>query len=207
MDVDLPIAATALGLYLAGVVSPGPNFALVSRMAVSGAKQTAIGATLGLASASTLYAVLTMTGLAVLLTQIGWLSKGLQLAGGCYLIYLGLKAWRNRDPATYDDATRRGGSLWSGLRSGAIVNLANPKCIAFFVSLYAVGIPVDATLYTKLAILAGGFLLEITWYGLVICVLSTSPARSLFKRFGTWIERAIGTLLAGFGFRLIAEKL
>ena len=207
MDIDLPIIATALGLYLAGVVSPGPNFALVSRMAVSGAKQSAIGATVGLASASTLYAVLTMTGLALLLTQIGWLSAALQIAGGCYLIYLGLKAWLNADSQPYGDTSRGVGSFRSGLQSGTIVNLANPKCIAFFVSLYAVAIPASATLSTKFAILAGGFLLEIIWYGLVIALLSTTPARAAFKRFGIWIERAVGTLLAGFGLRLIAEKL
>ncbi|WP_276122390.1 LysE family translocator [Pararhizobium qamdonense] len=207
MDFDLPIIATALGLYVAGVVSPGPNFALVSRMAVSGAKQSAIGATLGLAFASTLYAILTMTGLALLLTRIGWLSAGLQIAGGCYLVYLGLKAWLNANPSTYQNTSGSVGSLWSGLRSGAIVNLANPKCIAFFVSLYAVVIPTSATASTKLLVLAGGFLFEITWYGLVIVLFSTSPARRIFERFGIWIERAVGTILAGFGLRLIAEKL
>ncbi len=207
MDFDLPIIVTALGLYVAGVVSPGPNFALVSRMAVSGAKQSAIGATLGLALASTLYAILTMTGLALLLTQIGWLSAGLQITGGCYLVYLGLKAWLNGRPGTYQDSSGNVGSFWSGLRSGAIVNFANPKCVAFFVSLYAVAIPASATFSTKLTVLAGGFLLEIAWYGFVIVVLSTSAARLIFERFGTWIERAVGTLLAGFGLRLIAEKL
>jgi threonine/homoserine/homoserine lactone efflux protein len=176
-------------------------------MAVSGAKQTAIGATLGLASASTLYAVLTMTGLALLLAQIGWLSAALQIGGGCYLICLGLKAWLNGDPPPDGETSRGVGSFWSGLHSGTIVNLANPKCIAFFVSLYAVAIPASATLSTKLAILVGGFLLEIIWCGLVIALLSTSPARLAFERFGKWIERAVGTLLAGFGLRLIAEKL
>jgi threonine/homoserine/homoserine lactone efflux protein len=207
MDLDLPIIATALSLYVAGVISPGPNFALVSRMAVSGAKRSAIGATIGLALASTLYAILTMTGLALLLSQIGWLSAALQIAGGAYLVYLGVRAWLDQEPSTGRDTSRSDGSLWSGLRSGAIVNLANPKCIAFFVSLYAVVIPSSATLSTKLAILTGGFVLEMTWYGLVIVLLSTSPVRLVFERFGTWIERAVGTLLAGFGLRLIAEKL
>jgi threonine/homoserine/homoserine lactone efflux protein len=207
MDIDLPIIAMALSLYLAGVVSPGPNFALVSRMAVSGAKQTTIGATLGLASASTFHAILTMTGLALLLARIGWLSAALQIAGGCYLICLGLKAWLNGDSRPHGETSRGVGSFRSGLQSGAIVNLANPKCIAFFVSLYAVAIPASATLSTKLAILAGGFMLEIIWYGLVISLLSTSPARLAFERSGGWIERAVGTVLAGFGLRLIAEKL
>lgn len=207
MNFDLPIIATALGLYVAGVVSPGPNFALVSRMAISGRKQSAIGATIGLALASTFYAILTMTGLAMLLTQIGWLSAGLQIVGGCYLVYLGAKAWLDASPSTYQYSSPHVGSLWSGLRGGAIVNLANPKCIAFFVSLYAVVIPTSATVSTKLVILAGGFLMEITWYSLVIVLLSTSPARLVFERFGAWVQRVLGTLLASFGLRLIAEKL
>jgi threonine/homoserine/homoserine lactone efflux protein len=123
-------------------------------------------------------------------------------------VYLGIKAWLSSSPSQQGEALKSGGgSLWLGLRSGAIVNLANPKCIAFFVSLYAVVVPAGASLSTKLSILGGGFVLEIVWYSIVVVLLSTRPARSAFKRFGAWIERAIGTLLAGFGVRLIAEKL
>lgn len=32
-----------------------------------------------------------MTGLALVLTRIGWLATVIQIAGGCYLIYLGIK--------------------------------------------------------------------------------------------------------------------
>ena len=61
---------TTLGLYAVAVVSPGPSFALVSRLAVSGSRPAAIGATFGLALAAGFYAVLTITGLALLLTRI-----------------------------------------------------------------------------------------------------------------------------------------
>lgn len=207
MGIDLTIVATALALYAAGVVSPGPNFALVSRLALCRAKKTAVGATVGLALGSTFYAVLTMAGLALVLTRVGWLSASIQIAGGCYLIYLGIKAWF-RGSTTQGVAIKHDpGNYLRGLRSGSIVNFANPKCIAFFVSLYSVVVPASATIATKVAISIGGFALEILWYGLVIIMLSSGPARSAFQQFGLWIERAIGTLLAGFGFRLIAEKL
>lgn len=208
MSSELLTIITALGLYAAVVISPGPNFALISRLSISGARPAAVGATFGLAIAATLYAILTMTGLALVLTRIGWLASLIQIAGGCYLVYLGVMAWLAAKPAAA--AQGRGvaprGAL-RGLRMGLIVNLSNPKGIAFFIGLYAVAVPPDTALWAKLAILAGGFALEILWYGFVIALLSSRPARAAYERFGVWIERAIGTVLAAFGLRLISEKL
>lgn len=207
MSPELLTIATALGLYAAVVVSPGPNFALISRLSISGARPAAIGATFGLAIAATLYAVLTMTGLALVLTRIGWLASLIQIAGGCYLVYLGVTAWLGSQPsATVQERGAPVGTL-RGLRMGLIVNLSNPKGIAFFIGLYAVAVPPDTALWAKLAILAGGVTLEILWYGFVIVLLSSRPARAAYERFGLWIERAIGTVLAAFGLRLISEKL
>ncbi|RFC62531.1 threonine transporter [Fulvimarina endophytica] len=207
MSPDLLTVATALGPYAAVVVSPGPNFALISRLSISGAHPAAIGATFGLAIAATLYAGLTMAGLALVLTRIGWLASLIQIAGGCYLIYLGITAWLgSQHSATLRERGAPIGTL-RGLRMGLIVNLSNPKGIAFFIGLYAVAVPPDTALWAKLAILAGGFALEILWYGFVIGLLTSRPARAAYERFGLWIERAIGTVLAAFGLRLISEKL
>lgn len=208
MSTELMTIATVLGLYAAIVVSPGPNFALISRLAVSGKRPTAVGATFGLAIAATAYAILTMAGLAVVLTRIRWLATLIQIAGGLYLVYLGIKAWMATKPSGSAEEIEGGPSgALRGLRMGLIVNLSNPKGIVFFIGLYAVTIPPDLALWAKLIILAGGFFLEISWYGLAIVLLSTRPARAAYDRFGLWIERVIGTLLAAFGIRLIAEKL
>ncbi|WP_265517432.1 LysE family translocator [Nitratireductor luteus] len=208
MSQDLLIVATTLGLYAAVVVSPGPNFTLISSLAISGGRSSAVGATFGLAVAATFYAVLTMTGLALVLTQVGWLASLIQISGGCYLVYLGVMTWLTTKPAT---SAQRSGSAPSGtlrgLRMGIIVNLSNPKGIACFIGLYAVAVPPETALWVKFTILVGGFLLEIVWYGLVIVLLSTRPARAAYDRFGHWIERVIGTALAAFGLRLISEKL
>lgn len=209
MNSDVVTVLTALGLYAAVVISPGPNFALISRLAMSGARSTAVGATFGFAIAATFYAVLTMAGLALFLAKVGWLASLMQIAGGFYLVYLGLMAWLSGKP----DTAKQGvpsvekGSVLRGLRVGMIVNLSNPKGIAFFIGLYAVAVPPETGLLAKLAILVGGFLIEIIWYCLVTALLSRRQAKAVYDRFGQWIERAIGTVLAGFGIRLIAEKI
>lgn len=209
MNPDVLTVLTALGLYAAVVISPGPNFALISKLAISGARSTAVGATFGLAIAATFYAVLTMAGLALFLARVGWLASLIQIAGGCYLVYLGLMAWLSGKPDTMKQGVSsvEKGNVLRGLRMGMIVNLSNPKGIAFFVGLYAVAVPPETGLLAKLAILVGGFMIEIIWYGLVTALLSRRQAKAIYDRFGRWIERAIGTALAGFGIRLIAEKI
>lgn len=207
MGTDLITILGALGLYAAVVVSPGPNFALITRLAVSGARSTAFGATFGLASAATLYAVLSMTGLALVLTRVGWLASAVQILGGCYLVYLGVMAWLSDDATETRQQQVPSGNLAVGFRMGALVNLSNPKGIAFFIGLYAVAVPPETALWAKAAILAGGFMLEIVWYSFAILLLSSRPARAAYQRFGRWIERGIGTLLVAFGLRLISEKL
>ena len=207
MSAELVVIMTVLALYAAIVISPGPNFALISRLAISGARQTSIGATLGLACAATIYAILSMSGLALLLTQIGWLAGAVQITGGLFLVYLGVKSWLHRPvPEIGDSIPVAHDSFARGLRLGLLVNLSNPKGIAFFISLYAATIPPGTSTPAKIAILSGGFALEVLWYGLVVWLLSTGPARAAYRRFGVWIERIMGTFLVLFGVRLIFEK-
>lgn len=148
-----------------------------------------------------------MTGLALMLTRIGWLASLIQIAGGCYLVYLGVMAWLATKPATTAQGfgVAPAGTL-RGLRMGLIVNLSNPKGVAFFIGLCCR----RSTRYGAMGEARDprrGFALEILWYGFVIVLLSSRPARVAYERFGFWIERTIGTVLAAFGLRLISEKL
>jgi threonine/homoserine/homoserine lactone efflux protein len=203
---DFTVIITTLALYLAVTVSPGPNFAVVSRLAVSGSRQAAFGASIGIGLASIIYATLSMAGLAVLLQEIGWLARAVQICGGCYLIYLGVSSWIGAGALVEasDPATVRSG--WYGLRTGFIVDLSNPKSIAFFIGLYAVAVPHETALWAKINIVAGCFVVETLWYGLVAAMLSTPAALAIYKRSGKWIERTIGACLVGFGIRMIYER-
>jgi threonine/homoserine/homoserine lactone efflux protein len=203
---DLTVIATTLALYLAVTVSPGPNFAVISRLAVSGSRRAALSASVGIGLASIIYASLSMTGLAVLLREIGWLARSVQLCGGAYLIYLGVSTWIGAGAlvGVAEPAAARG--VWYGLRTGFIVDLSNPKGIAFFLGLYAVAVPQGTALWAKVSIIAGCFVLETLWYGLVAALLSTPAALMLYRRAGKSIERVIGACLTGFGIRMIYER-
>jgi hypothetical protein len=47
MTAEIIVVLTALSIYLAGAISPGPSFTLIVRLAASGARPAAFGATVG----------------------------------------------------------------------------------------------------------------------------------------------------------------
>ncbi len=208
MTQDFATILTTLTIYAAIVVSPGPSFALVSRMAAAGEKRAAFGATLGLALGASVYAVLTMAGLAVVLSQIGWLARAVQMAGGLYLVWLGIEAWRDAGRThLFQESPKYTSRLLPGLRRGFIMCLSNPKAIVFFAGLYAAAIPPDTSLWAKGVILGAAFLLELAWYGAVTLALSGARVRRLYQRGRAVLERGIGVVLAALGFRLILERI
>ena len=139
------------------------------------------------------------------------MARGVQILGGLYLIYLGVQAWRasresNEPKGETALAIDRPRDFWSGFRMGGLVAFSNPKGVLFFVSLYAAAIPVDASLSTKAAVLAGGTTIELIWNAFMVVVLSGQRAGHLYNRAAKWIERCIGTVLAYFGVRLILDR-
>src|SRR4051812_1258702 len=83
-------------IWLAAVVSPGPDFLVASRLALARSRRAAIRATVGIVIGSLIYATLIMFGLSVLILSFGWLGDTIRVLGGAYLVWLGIQAWRAR---------------------------------------------------------------------------------------------------------------
>ncbi len=209
-SLDLVVIASTLGIFAAVVVSPGPNFALISRLALQGHRTAANGAVAGFVAGSAVYALLAMVGLSAILSQVGWLARGVQIAGGLYLVYLGLNAWwstRGTRTGVKEDTRNElpQPGFRNGLKLGLIIELSNPKGIAFFVGLYAAAVPLDASIGTKASIFVGGALIQLAWYAVVVSVLSGTRFCAFYERGRKWIERTIGSALVFFGLRLIVS--
>jgi threonine/homoserine/homoserine lactone efflux protein len=149
--------ATIIGatlIWLAAVVSPGPNFLVVSRLALSRSRGSAIGAALGIAVGSLIYAALTMFGLSVLILRFAWLGDTIRIVGGAYVVWLGIQAWRARPEDLHPaaaGAAQRVPSVLVGLRVGFLTAITNPKTVAFFLDLFAAAVPAATPLWAKLA--------------------------------------------------------
>src|SRR5437867_5009669 len=78
---------------------PGPNFVLVMQMGMSRGRGKAIAATAGITMGNLAWSLAVAFGLVALFGLVPRLYGMMKLAGGAYLIYMGLRLWFPRTAA------------------------------------------------------------------------------------------------------------
>jgi threonine efflux protein len=194
-------------LYSMLVVSPGPNFLVVTTAAMSQSRRHAIYTGLGVSTASVIWVSLAAAGLGVLLAKFAWLQRGLQIGGGAYLLYIGAKQWRNATkPLAIAPANLSKQTALQAYRYGLVTNLTNPKSLAFFSSVFATLFAPNIVPWLKFAGIAIVAVISISWHLTVATAFSLAQARQSYARAKTVIDRCTGALLASFGGKLILGK-
>lgn len=222
---ELATVSTVLAIYLLVVVSPGPNFVVVTRTAVASGGGAAFFVTIGIASGATINASIALFGAGAAIVHSPAFGVGVAAVGGAVLIGLGLQAVRaavvrpQRPPADGEragapafGAAAAAGAAGSPLQTkyagaftkGLFVNLFNPKAIAFFLGLYA---PLMATAapVLKLAVLTVCFGIELAWYGTVILFFTRPRVRALYARSASLFDALMGAILLFLGLRILLE--
>ncbi|MFE1570344.1 LysE family translocator [Comamonas odontotermitis] len=166
---------TIAGIYLAVLASPGPNFFILSQLALQGEHMAARFVVLGLTTGSIFWVVLALAGLSTLLAQHPWLATGVRVAGAAYLVWYGagllrsaVRSRRNAESGTVAQ-TPRLASRMAAYRSGLLTGVTNPKGAAFWTSAFAALVPLHAPAWFHVATvllvtcLSLGWHLGITW--------------------------------------------
>jgi threonine/homoserine/homoserine lactone efflux protein len=196
------VAAIAIG-----AMSPGPSFVLVSRIAISRSRKAGFAAALGMGIGGVFFATLALLGLNALLMQVSWLYALLRIAGGLYLIYLGIRIWRGAAEGLATEAPS-GPATTSVTRNflfGLATQLSNPKTAIFYGSIFAALLPSSPDEWLLIALPPVVFAVEAGWYAVVALAFSSSRPRSLYLRSKTWIDRTAGAVMGALGLRLVAE--
>ena len=206
MDAFLSLFAIIAAL-LVGVVSPGPSFVLVARTAIAASRRDGLAAAIGMGLGGVAFGSLALLGVATLLLHAGWLYVALKVAGGLYLVYLGVMIWRGASGtvsvAGAEEGERRnaGHSFWIGLAT----QVSNPKTAVVYASVFAALMPPDPPLWFFLALPPLLFLVEAGWYAVVALAFSAGGPRAAYLRAKTTIDRLAGAAMAALGLRLLYE--
>lgn len=205
MDYILPLATIAITQLLA-VISPGQSFLVVSRTALASGRGTALTVTLGMGLGTLFWAGGAIAGLAVLFQHAAWLYLTMKVGAGLYLLYLAFTLWRQApQPLDLAESGRRELRFGAALRLGFLTQIANPKVIVFFGSIFVALLPVQPPLWVYAATLVIVFANETGWYATVSCLFSAARPRSAYLRLKVWIDRVMAGLLAIIGGRLITD--
>ncbi|MEO1695392.1 MAG: LysE family transporter [Pseudomonadota bacterium] len=207
--MDLIIAfATLAVVHLAAVISPGPSFVVCARGALSSGRAAGILIAIGMAVGTFAWAVAALVGLAVVFEQAQWLYHTLRIAGGLFLIYIAVQAWRHAaDPIDVADTAAGQAALGAvaAFRLGLLTQLANPKVAIFFASIFLAVLPAGIGWTGKGIALAIVTLNEFVWYTVVAIALSAHRPRAVYISYKTHIERVLAVVLGLIGVRIAAD--
>ena len=196
---------TITGIWLATVVSPGPNFLATVQASLSNSRRAGMTVALGIAVGTALWAGLSLAGLGLLFQKVGWLYALVKLAGAAYLIFVGLQMILSaRRPAASSTALPL--SDRRAFRRGLLTDLSNPKAAAFFTSLFAVAVPPTAPLWFDVMIVASVVAIAGIWYALAACAITWAPVARGYRKARKAIAYITGGLFTAFGAKLAAES-
>ncbi|WP_338776196.1 LysE family translocator [Streptomyces sp. DG1A-41] len=209
MDAQL-IAFT--GVAAGMVAMPGADFTVVVRNALV-SRRAGVACALGIAGGLLLHTALAVAGVAAVLAAVPALFRALQLLGGGYVLYLGVRTlWSLRRPRpAAAEVAGNTGTTWSAarpLRQGFVTNALNPKAPITFLSLLPQFVPAGSPALPRTLLLA-----------LIVVVLALLwfPAVALLvDRLGRWlrepraaraVEGVTGAALTLLGALLLLEPL
>ncbi len=200
----------AIGLYALAMVSPGPNFVVITRMSVAQSRENGLLTGAGVALGSTLWATLGCLSLMAFLTQPVWFVSLVKVVGGGYLLYLGARFLRAvRKPHTGQEvfAPEQAMSRLRAFSTGLFTNLTNPKSAAFFASLFATAISPGTPSRSYLILVGAVAGLSLTWHTALALIFSSSTFRLVYRKIKPWIDGGCGVLLVFAGARLVWSVL
>jgi threonine/homoserine/homoserine lactone efflux protein len=202
VDGTLFLRGLGLGFVLAAAIGP-IGLLCIRRTLVDGALVGFVSG-LGAATADAFYGALAAFGLTALTGLLISMRVPLGLAGGAFLIWLGLRTMRTRPVATADAPARPG--LVGAYLSTLALTLTNPATIlsfgAVFVGLGVVGGGVGGALSLVIGIGLG----SAAWWAVLAIAVSTLRRR-ISPRVIAGVNVASGALLIAFGFVAVAAAL
>ena len=186
-------------ITLLAVISPGADFALVSRNSLLLSRRAGVLTALGIGLGVLIHVGYTLLGVGLLLQQSTGLFNALKLAGAGYLIYLGMKMLLSKaDSATHSSAQKPAAD-GAALCTGLLTNALNPKTAVFIVSLFMQVVQPSTGLATQLGYGAFIAVAHVGWFAVVALCFSAGPVRDRLLAARRWIDRLFGGLLIGFG--------
>ena len=205
------MSGTNLSLFLLAAaiiaVVPGPGIFYVAARTLSGGKKAGIASTFGTALGGLVHVIAGGLGVSAIILASAQLFTVLKLAGALYLIWLGIRTFREAGRLPPEQVTPA--VSHQAFREGVVVEALNPKTAAFFLAFIpqflepAAGYP--ALQFMVLGLISVG----LNTFVDVIVVMMASTARSTFVRRPHLIQRlrqGSGVFIAGLGVSLALAR-
>ncbi|WP_290059991.1 LysE family translocator [Amycolatopsis solani] len=201
-------AASFLLVVVLGAMSPGPDFVVVTRSALTGGRRAGIAAGLGIALGVFAWVVAIALGVAAVLTASAVAFTVVKLVGAAYLVFLGVKAWLAVRRGDYrdlgEDEHKDPLKAAAAFRQGLFTNLLNPKVAVYFLALLPQFLPADGSTLQTLELAAIATAGTVLWF--VTLAVVVGALKKVFRsgRVRRGLDAVLGSLLVALGLKVAA---
>lgn len=195
------LIAVALITILA-TISPGPDFAMVTRNSYLHDRNAGLFAALGIALGVQVHVFYTMFGIGLIIANSPSLFTVIKIAGALYLIVIGWKTFCNQAKLVIDLDFDVPVSRFQVLLNGFLTNALNPKTTLFVISTYTQMVQAGTPLTTQFGYGLFMTAIHFIWFALVALLFSQQTFRSRMISHQNMIDKLIGSVLMGLGVSL-----
>lgn len=193
-----------LALTLFIVISPGVDFALITKRTLSAGKGDGIKMAIGLTSGALIHTLAAAFGLSIILMKSALAFEVIKYLGAFYLIYLGISSFMNKKKQQNQDGIYVTPVQKSAFKQGLISNTLNPKVAIFFLTFLPQFVDPQVNASFQFIILGVGYaLLSILWFMTIVFFLGYVRKWLMSSKVQATIDRITGLVLIGFGTKLL----
>lgn len=184
------------------VISPGADFAMVTRNALVTSRRSGVLTATGISVGVLVHVTYAMLGIGFLISQSILAFNILKIVGAAYLLWLGINMILTKKVSSTETVEAKTISDLASLKMGFLTNVLNPKTTLFVISVYAQLIQPEADLSEKIGYGLFMSATHLVWFVCVAMFFSTSSVRSRLLAIRHWIDRFFGIALSALGLSL-----
>ena len=201
---------TICALHFVAQLSPGPDVLLVAKSSASTTRANTVKIILGISAGVVVWVALTLLGFTVLLEQWPWIQQVLMLIGGLFLAKMGYAMLRG-GIATVKQNTNLDGVIEQPPKNyfllGLYTNLANPKIVIYFSSVFSLALSstAGANLKPQLAVIIP--IQTFLVFSLLMMIMSIPKIKRVYQKSGSYIDIVSGSFFLLFAIFLWVDVL
>ena len=197
-------------LHFVAQLSPGPDVLLIAKSSASTTRTNTLKIILGISVGIVVWVVLTLLGFTVLTQQFPWIQQVLMCVGSLFLAKMGLAMLKGgisalKSNVQADDEVVVEKTKENYFLLGLFTNLANPKTLIYFSSVFSLALSANAGEYLKTQL---AFIIPIqtfiTFTSLMM-IVSQPKIKDAYQRAGAYIDVLSGSLFLIFAIVLCYE--
>ncbi|PLX78200.1 MAG: lysine transporter LysE [Desulfuromonas sp.] len=211
MDLDSWLLFASIAFV--ATITPGPAILLVTTHSVAFGTGRSVATMLGNISGLFVMSLLSVMGLSAIILHSAPIFFAVKMAGAAYLVYLGVKLWRNgfgfhqAAPIAEFTDSRPKSPLAKLYLNGLFVALSNPKAIAFTTALFPQFIDPSQPIARQFAILIVTFMfLSFTCLWAYAAMAATASRRASHVKLPGAMSKFFGGAFIGSGLFLASAS-